>query len=168
MLRRFAGSTDPRILDRTAKTCLLLPGGPGGPGSPNPLDLATRALRQAPNDANLRAWFSLRYGMALYRREDFKAAIESVQNALSPPSATRHPVATLFLAMANHHLGHDDKAHVQLHEAIHELDRELPNETEGDLTLGIVGVENWLMCQIFRREAEALIVARSLNAPPDE
>jgi serine/threonine protein kinase/tetratricopeptide (TPR) repeat protein len=164
MLERFAGAADPSILDRTAKTCLLLPGDPSPPGSPNPLDLAARALRQAGDDANLKAWFSLGYGMALYRRGDFQAATEPLQAALTPPDATRHPMATLFLAMADHRLGREHDARQQLAEATRELDQNLPNATDGDLDG--VGVENWLMCQVARREAEALIAPRSATTLP--
>jgi serine/threonine protein kinase/Flp pilus assembly protein TadD len=161
MLRRFAGATDPSILERTAKTCLLLP---GPPGSHNPLDLALRALQQAGGDANLKAWFSLCYGMALYRRGDFQAATEPLRTALTPADATRHPTATLFLAMADHRLGRSHDARQQLAEATRELDQNLPNAMDGDLDG--VGVENWLMCQVVRREAEALIASKSATTLP--
>ena len=156
MLHRFGGATDPSILDRTAKTCLLLPGESAPPGLPTPLDLAARALRQAGDNANLRAWFNLCYGIALYRRGDFQASTQPLHAALTPQDETRHLVATFFLAMADHHIGHEDAARSQLADAISDMDQNLPNATDGDLD-GF-GVENWLMCQIARHEAEATIV----------
>ena len=164
MLERFADATDPSILDRTVKTCLLLPAEPSPPGSANPLDLAVRALHQAGDDANLKAWFSLCHGMALYRHGDFQAAKAPLQAALTPAEATRRPMATLVLAMADHRLGREHDARQRLAEATRELDQNLPNATDGDLDG--VGVENWLMCQVARREAESLIGGRSPTTLP--
>jgi serine/threonine protein kinase/Tfp pilus assembly protein PilF len=164
MLERFAGATDPSILDRTAKTCLLLPVEPAAPGSPDPLDLAVRALQQARDDTNLRAWFNLCYGMALYRRGNYQASTQPLQSALTPADATRRPMAIFFHAMADQRLGHVAAAREQLAQAIRETDQNLPEATGGDL--GDVGVENWLMCQIARREAQALIAGRPATTLP--
>lgn len=164
MLRRFEGATDPSILDRTAKTCLLLPGEPSPPGAPNPLDLAVRALRQGGDDPNFRAWFNLCYGMALYRLGDFEASTQPLRAALTPAEESRQAMATFFLAMADQRLGHVASAREKLAEANREADQNLPEVMGGDFA--DVGVENWLMCQVARREAEALIAGRSATTLP--
>ena len=154
MLKRFGGSSDPSSLDRTAKTCLLLPGVGQSSQATDPLDLADRALQAAGDDSNKRAWFSLCKGMALYRHARYEASIQSLEQALEPVEVSRHAMAEMFLAMAHHRLGQTELASANLSSGKRELNSSFHNAEDGDAS--IYGLEDWLMYQIARREAEAL------------
>ena len=158
MLSRFADSTDASTLDRTAKTCSLLPGIAPVSESADPLTLANRALASAGNDVEKLAWFNLCRGIALYRHADYPASVQPLERALDPPNASRIAMAKLFLAMSEQHLGQEKLADAAMTSARQAMDSRFPT-IEG-AGIGADLLEEWLMCQVARREAEQLLAAR--------
>ena len=92
--------------------------------------------------------------MVEYRLGHFDAAItwleKARQSTISPSGIM---TAELFEAMANFKAGRAAIAGDQLAAAIRRVETELPKPGRGE----IGGAENWLICQIARREAEGLI-----------
>jgi tetratricopeptide (TPR) repeat protein len=132
MLKRFGGASDVDIIDRTAN----------------------RALQIVGDDTNKRAWMNLCKGMALYRRGQYAASVQSLEVALEPMNIGRHSMAELFLAMAHQQLGKADLARADLESAKQMMDRDFHNAEDGDASLD--GLENWLMIQVARAQAEAI------------
>jgi len=61
-----------------------------------------------------------------------------------------------WLTIAGHRLGQPAEAKAALDEGIVLLDKQVPPPRQYNDAIG-GGVENWLVCQILRREAEALL-----------
>jgi serine/threonine protein kinase/tetratricopeptide (TPR) repeat protein len=151
MLRRFGDTEDPVVAHRTAKTCLLLPEAVGDRALLG--RLADRAVADTNND--LYPHFLLTRALAYLRAGEFARAGEVLEKRLAPdPQGWWHPngPAFLVLAMAHHRQGHAEEAARALGKARAIMER------TGYLASPW---NDWLVFQLFRREAEALI------APPD-
>jgi hypothetical protein len=98
-------------------------------------------------------------GMAEYRQGNFGPAVESLEasrkcftyEGFDAVKAT----GTLFRAMAHHRLGHAEQARALLAEARAVMEQKLSEAGVEDLEYD--GVEDWLICHVVRREAEALL-----------
>ena len=162
MLEKFGGSEDKNILERTAKTCLLLPAA----GDPKQLlAMAERALPQAGEDKDLRAWFDLCKSLALYRAGDFANCVEwaekcKVADTGFPPRAAS---ADLLMAMSQERSDHHDDAVASLKRAVAIIDT-LPKAGTQDIEAG--GLENWLICQTLLREAREVVHADAPTTLP--
>jgi tetratricopeptide (TPR) repeat protein len=148
MLERFADTDDTMTAERTAKAGLL------APPPPDDLDrlsaLAERATRSA-TDATLASWAALAHGMADLRAGRYEQAAARLRDALesNPPQGCR--IALLpYLALAEHHLGHPDDARRHLDAANRELGRRYDPDS-------VYAWHDWLIADLARREAEALI-----------
>ena len=154
MLRQFRDTTDRGVADRTAKTCLLLPDATGDLSQQ--LRLLDVVLTPGWETSDERAWFRLLKGLVEYRRGHHGEAVACLEGhgrafgAYAPDRAT----SDFLLAMAHHRLGHAEQARSLFNDARQYVHRELPEAGAQDLS---VGVENWLVCQVIRREAEQLI-----------
>ena len=96
-------------------------------------------------------------GLAEYRRGHYGAAAECLEQSrpyFVSGSVPAKATATLLLAMAHHRLGHTEQARALFSEARQYMDREMPKAGAEDL--GPVNVEDWLICHVIRREAEAV------------
>jgi tetratricopeptide (TPR) repeat protein len=166
MLARFSHTDDPKIAERTAKTCLLVPDAVGDLGPV--LQLADRAVTGTEQNPLYYEWFLLARGVADYRTGDFANAVDRLNKALSLSreagyhdspgyyesrclAATVH----LFLAMAHHRLG-------RVHEARHALDQaielsEQPCPKIGRYWAVTDGYPDWLRFHVIRSEAERLV-----------
>ena len=155
MLDQFGGDTDIYVADRTAKVCLVLPGVTGDLA--RQLRLVNVAGAPGVNVGYLTSSFRLLKGMAEYRQGHFGQAVDWLEKSRrafpdgSPASAT----TILLLAMAHHRLGHAEQALALLGEAHGVMEQKLPKAGEEDLQSSII--EDWLICHVIRREAEALI-----------
>ena len=147
---------DPRDLERTAKTCLLLA---GTPHLPRLSAMVDRAL--AVDTGELRAWDQLAKAMAAYRAERLQECVLSADEAaagLRKPNMAGALAAELFEAMAYHRLGRHEKPGPILDRVSRYVEREVPK-------FGVGGVGpadknnmvNWLILHAALREAEALI-----------
>jgi hypothetical protein len=72
--------------------------------------------------------------------------------------------ADVLRAMAHHRLGHSGPAKAALARAANRIDQDLPEAGRRDLDEQKWGVENWLVAQTLRREAEGLIDGRAQPA----
>jgi tetratricopeptide (TPR) repeat protein len=158
MLRRFGPTARQEIADRTAKACLLLP---GAVEPTEAVSLADRAMAP-PVPAQFRPWFRMTKGIAEYRAGRFAEAIEYLtagREGMDPHRdaenfETGTATADLFLAMAHYRLGHADDARAALRRAAGRIDSNVPSAGR-DYIGG--ALENWLICQTIRREAEEII-----------
>jgi serine/threonine protein kinase/tetratricopeptide (TPR) repeat protein len=151
MLRRFGDTEDPVAAHRTAKACLLLPEAVGDRALLG--RLADRAVADTMND--LYPHFLLTRALAYLRAGEFARAGEVLEKELAPnPQGWWHPNGPAFqvLAMAHHRQGHAEETAKALGNARAIMER------TGYLASPW---NDWLVFQLFRREAEALI------APPD-
>lgn len=165
MFEKFGNSSDATVLERTAKTCLLLLDGPGGDPK-QMLALVERAMA-APHDTEGTTWCAAVKALALYRMGDFPGCVEWAGKARTPDSIdwpARRPTADLLAAMAHFRLRHVDQATAALGRAEDWADKSLPKAGEGDLGWG--EVVNWLVFQTLRREAEGLINDKRISTQP--
>jgi tetratricopeptide (TPR) repeat protein len=157
MLNRFGDSDDANVAERTAKSCLLLPG--TVEDLTLPVRLAHRAVVRGAASADLK-WFQLAEGMAAYREGRFEEAIAlcSQSRAANAPAANAEleTIDCLFLAMAQHRLGKEDEARRWLQEATAIEARQAAQTAGGDLG---GAWSDRVLAQIVRREADALVGA---------
>jgi serine/threonine protein kinase/Flp pilus assembly protein TadD len=163
MLDRFGGTTDTSIAERTAKACLLLP------GDHEALERASRLAHLAVANGGDRPGF-LPYarfadGLAQYRSGRFGAADRRLNEALAGEVTGWNLTipAHLVLAMAHTRLEHTDEARAALARAleIYQTDVASPNglRSGGDR-------HDRLICDVLRREAEALYLDRTFPGDP--
>ena len=160
MVRQFGGAGDRLVAERAAKMCLMLPD--AVPATAVPADAARlRRLVEvvtAPGaNESHRRWFALLEGMAEYREGRVAAAVDPLEQcrrlSTTGYEATR-ATTLLFLAMAHHRLGSAETARRMFDEARSLMDQELLRAGEDDLEGGVL--EEWLICHVVRREADAL------------
>jgi serine/threonine protein kinase/tetratricopeptide (TPR) repeat protein len=152
MIEQFGATQDPIIAERTAKACLLLPCSP---------DLLLRAASLADAalargaDHEYRPYFELVKGFVEYREGNHAAAAQRLGKLLADgnPDWDLAPPAYLILAMTQQHQGDSGKARESLSRAIQIMDQQVPSLADaGDSWNG------WLMNQVLRAEAEALVL----------
>jgi tetratricopeptide (TPR) repeat protein len=154
LLRRFGQTDDPVTAERTAKVCLLLP--PADEDQTLVQRLAQLAVKGNGKHAYY-GFFQLAKGMAEYRAGHFEQSMEWLrgsQKATVSSQASFKALAHLFLAMAQHRLGHADEARTDLAQATKLIDAEVQKWKPDD---GNMGEFDWFMPIIVRKEAEALL-----------
>jgi tetratricopeptide (TPR) repeat protein len=164
MLGRYASSTVPGLAQRVAKTCLLAPDASTDSGELLAIIDRTLAADTQEDKANsYYQWHLLSKGIGEFRSGRFEPAIEWL-GKVHPLNAARDSTVDFFLAMAHHRLGHAEEARDALSKGVKLIDHWLPTypTVSGEETSGI---ENWLICQIMRREAEGLIEGRPAVLP---
>jgi WD40 repeat protein len=153
ILHRFGESTDPRVAERTAKACLLLP--VTAEQGRQLEQLADRAVR--PETASLYlGYFRFARGLAAYRHDDLDAAEKWLRQAGSTPNAAWNLVvpARLVEAMIRQRQGQGEAARQLLAGARQLLEQQTPRPggtTYDDLW------NDYLMCRVWLREAEAML-----------
>jgi Flp pilus assembly protein TadD len=158
LLERFAGTANASIAHRVALACLLRPGAVSDLKLPT--KLAERGVAGSPRDA----WHLLTLGAAHFRAGRHAEAINRLREALE--AARDHPnaykyarvLSRLFLAMAYHSVGQAERAREWLDQAVDVIDFDFPRA--GRVPLGD-SWHDWIMSQVIRREAEALIGGQS-------
>jgi len=159
ILATFGSITnDPRIADRMAKSCLILP--------PEPQDLAKIARLadiSVTFDANsaANAWFQFCKGFAEYRQGHFKEAQRWMQKVLEriTEGSTRDVEAYVVLAMAQYQSGQPALAQDTFVEANRFAQRRLRDVNSGDIESGWT---DWILAHALMREAAELL----RNPPP--
>ena len=154
MLDHDRDSTDAHARDRTAKTCLLAR---GAVQELTPvLGMArTNIVKGGPTD--LPALYHLCAGMAEYRAGNFAAASGLFQQALDLGLTAEPRAAGLYyLAMAHFRMKEQQKARDELADAQKFMEKEIV-PADAALVEAKASLQDWLICQIARREAEALI-----------
>jgi tetratricopeptide (TPR) repeat protein len=163
LLEDARGTSDPRIADQAAKTCLL--GGDPTQELRLAAELADRAVQLGAGDQPVGHFFQLVRGMAAYRTgKDDEALLwlKRCQDAGNPLSAT---TALAFAAMSLQRLGRPDEAKTALGRAdalFRDLRARLAGSPSGPLGPQWVDV---LIFQIARREAGQVVNLPAPDAP---
>jgi hypothetical protein len=152
MLELFGDTEDPFIAERTGKLGLLLPG--AVPGDSRAVQLCDKAVAMRPENA----WFQLAAAIARNRTGKFQDAFDrlEVAEAQVGRQVYCHVLIELFQAMSLRHAGEHEAAQESLKSAVDRLEATAPQEEEGALDYGS-GWHDRLMCEVIRREVEALI-----------
>jgi tetratricopeptide (TPR) repeat protein len=162
MLDRFGPTTDPVLAERTARACLVMP--LGGPEQEAACDLADRAVAMAQGHW-VEPWAEATRGLAAYRRGRFADAIAWADRCLSrgPGDWNRELSAHLVRALALSRLGRRDEAGAARARASDLYRTKAANP--GDRAAG-GDWHNQVICEVLRREAEALFLDRDFPADP--
>jgi serine/threonine-protein kinase len=143
LLRRFGGTTDPQVAERTGRACLLLPPGP------DVLRQAEALIDRALSADRIKLPWQLPYfrfakALAEYRREHHDRALALLD---ADTQSVLGPAPGLLLAMVECRLGQTDNARHSLNTAISAFDWD-PAKA--------INREAW-MNHLLRREAEGLL-----------
>jgi tetratricopeptide (TPR) repeat protein len=163
MIKRFSEAEKPEIIERTAKTCLLL--ADSGIDRKLSLRLAERAAIHGAKQANAK-WFHLAAGMADYREGQYARAVERLENSLTSGAEVLYldSLAYLFLAMAHYQLGEKEEAAQTMYKVHFLMEDRFPRLDRGQV-LDKEWWSDWLRFQIVRREAEAFIKPTANGSP---
>jgi tetratricopeptide (TPR) repeat protein len=132
-----------------ARICLLAPDAAADRARPG--QLAEEAVKAVPTFPH----YLHALGVAHYRAGRYKQAVERLEESLkADPDWTGQPVNWLALALAEHHLGHADKAREWFDKATQALDKDAQERPPGALTGLGMHAHDWLACLLLRREAE--------------
>jgi tetratricopeptide (TPR) repeat protein len=145
MLERFGDTTDSAIAERTAKACSLLAG--AVEDHKKLAGLAELAVTREPAHPGM-PWFLMTRGLVEYRAGRDADAAGWVEKGLAKdPPAYARVTGHLLLALVQQRMGRSEDARVALARA-----REMPplEKSGGDW-------HDWMICDLLRREAEALI-----------
>ncbi|MBI3850935.1 MAG: serine/threonine protein kinase [Verrucomicrobia bacterium] len=152
-LARFRSTSDPRIAERTAKDCLILPDSGVDLSTVNAwADIAVTAGK----DRVYAPWFQFCKGLAEYRQGHFAGAVDWMQKVLSHAgdNLDRDGGAYLVLAMAQYRSKQADQAGATLAKGVEIAARRLPRLDSGDLG---GDWDDWIITHALMREAKALI-----------
>ena len=122
-------------------------------------NIKPEVLKNVPAAGEVTGLFALCAGMAEYRTGNYQAALDDLgEKTESRLGIEPRPTAVFFRAMAFYRLGKTDRARGELDRA-QELMKKVSSPTapviEPDAT-----IQDWLICQIVRREAEGLIAGQ--------
>lgn len=150
MLELFADDADAHVAERTAKACLFW--GESALSDARLIVMATRPLRDQPDFA----WFLLVKGIADLRAGKFDAADETLRRIETSRGhdAYNGSLGHLFRAVSLAASGNAPAAREALNRAGQIMDNSLPKPDAADFGSAW---NDWLVCQIVRREAEATI-----------
>jgi serine/threonine-protein kinase len=159
MLARFGKTDAADVAERTAKTCLLVPGAVGDLESVVSLaDLAVKKNGSA-------RWPLLTKALAEYRAGRCAVAIEWLQRVVPDAGGgSLDATALAVLAMARKQQGQAEEARKALEQARAILAQKLPQPDRGQHFDG--DWHNWLRSQILCREAESLLGTKDKDTRP--
>ena len=160
---RFGSITnDPRIADRMAKSCLILPC--EGQDLVAAARLADVAVTFDAASAGT-PWFQFCKGLAEYRLGHYQAATQWMQKVLLRVNegSTRDVEAAMVLAMGLHHLGQSAEAREAFAEGKRLAASRLKPLESGDIEGGWT---DWVTAQALGREAQGVLTAPPQAAPP--
>jgi WD40 repeat protein/Tfp pilus assembly protein PilF/tRNA A-37 threonylcarbamoyl transferase component Bud32/DNA-directed RNA polymerase subunit RPC12/RpoP len=145
LLRRLEEA--PHLLDgpNMARTLVLAPGAVADAAQP------LRAIEKAVTPVPKNNPYSRVLGAALYRAGKYDAAVRALNEAMAAQRENEFAIDRLFLAMAQHRLGHDDEAQKSLARALASMDEKAATT---------LSWESRLECDVVRKEAEGLIRAK--------
>jgi hypothetical protein len=177
LLDRSASTDDRSIGDRAVKAYLLKP--PAAKRIPTLRRLADQAV--APGDPPYIHYYLLSRGMLEYRCGNYDAAAEwlgrcrdKFHSVIASKSAAERgrftfdeacASATYFLALAEHHRGHEQAARDALEAARQRFRQYVP---AADSDSPKVGQEDWFVVHVVAREAETELGAREAGTRPSD
>jgi serine/threonine protein kinase len=160
MVGRFGESTDPAVCRRVAMGCLIAAEPPTSQQVQRARELIERA-RGAESAAGRGFWERMVDGLLDYRSGQFEQAAAGLGLSLSgcPEDAYALRAATeMYLAMTQSSLRQEAEALATFRHARMLMEAHLGRPSLDDLGPG--GLENWLIAQVARREAEGLFVGK--------
>jgi tetratricopeptide (TPR) repeat protein len=164
MMDRYQDDTDPLNLEKAAKVSLITDGPPDDVR--RAARLADRAVTVGENSPYL-VYLQVTKGIAEYREGHYDSAVKWLERAKPGDNQSVLKAMTgVFLALAYHRAGRPDDARRSLNEAQTLLDQRFPPNGPPDINRGGEW-HDWLICQIVRREAEALLGVSQRATPPD-
>jgi tetratricopeptide (TPR) repeat protein len=128
---RFAGATDPRVADRMAKDCLILPR--AGADLTVPGKLAETAVTKGEKDTGALPFFQCCKALAEYRLGNWQGATNWAGRAAQNPFPYSRAEAYAVLAMAQFQLRHADEARNALKLCDGVVETKLAKFTDKDL-----------------------------------
>jgi serine/threonine protein kinase/tetratricopeptide (TPR) repeat protein len=166
MMQRFSRSTELQSRDKIAKTCLLAPGA---------LDdlvpvvemarsiVSPEALKKlpdrVPSAGDLIGLFQLCAAMADYRTGNYQQVLDSLgETTEGHLSIEPRATAVLLRAMANYRLHREADARSELERA-HTMFQRIA-QPDADVIEPSTTIQDWLICQTVRHEAEGLIAGQ--------
>jgi serine/threonine protein kinase len=162
MFQRFSGAKYPEVAERSAKSSLLAPDAPVALAElREPIDRAV-----ASGQPQFIGWFRICKGMYEYRCGRFEAALNWLQRGRDAVfHRSGRALADYFAAMSLYRLKQVEKARLVLGNAIQLTPDDAYRLADRDPLDAGSAVHCWLVCQIARREAEALIKEGPLTRP---
>ncbi|MEI6297482.1 MAG: hypothetical protein WCO84_07670, partial [bacterium] len=164
MIARSRGNSDPAVLERVAKVCLLVP--TGGVDSAEPARLATKAAELGEKQ-QWAVYFQLVKALAEYRLGNFSAAADWAKKVIAKQGMFSLDVqAGSILAMAQYRLNNAEEARSSLATATLAAEKSLPKPDASDLGSSWHDV---LIARQLLKEAQALVVQQaggSSKLPP--
>jgi tetratricopeptide (TPR) repeat protein len=152
-LLRFKGTRDTLMAHRVSKFACLIP--IAGEELQITEELADCAL-----GSDHPEWGAQSKGMAEYRAGRYPEAIKFLtQSTQAPEWAYSRTTADLLLSMCHDRLGDHAQATATLNRTTEKMDHEFSKPGVDDL----ISFQDWILCQVLRREAEGLI--NGGNAP---
>lgn len=163
---QFAGTTDPRVADRMAKDCLILPRPSADLKVPG--KLAETAVTKGEKDTGALPFFQCCKALAEYRLGNWEAATNWANRAAANSFPYVRAEANAILAMAQFQLKHVKEARDALNKCTQVVETELPKFTDKDLG------GDWrdlIIAHALQSEAKQLIdgepsISRPANLPP--
>jgi serine/threonine protein kinase len=166
MVARFGGSTDPAACRRVAMACLIA----SEPATSQRVQRARQLIERARGleaAAGRGFWERLVEGLLDYRSGQFEQAAAGLALSLAdcPEDAySLRAAIEMYLAMSQSGLRQEAEALATFRHARMLMDAHLGKPSLDDLGQG--GLENWLIAQVARREAERLFVPRLPSERP--
>ncbi len=169
LLEAFGHSKNEGELHLLASTCVLAPQARADAG--RIVELAKEQLAMARRRGPPYGWGWELHALALpyYRTGEYQKAAELVSEFLKArPEELWTVMYWLLMGMIEHRLGHAEKAQVWLDKADLWIKEETPKmgQPEDLSALPRPPWRDWLMLQLLRREAEALIRGKIADQPP--
>jgi hypothetical protein len=150
-------SENPRVAYELARACIITP------------DLASdprrviRWARLAAEKESL-AWHSHVVGAAYYRAGEFEQALRWLGESLKQTWDMGRPLSQFVLAMTHRRMGHDEQAAALLKDTIGLVEAMESRRVDGAVP-GVFAAD-WMSIQLYRREAESLIIgSRGMMVP---
>jgi tetratricopeptide (TPR) repeat protein len=140
---------DPRLAYELARACIITPEMPADP------ERVIRWARLAAESASL-AWHSHVVGAAYYRAGNYEEALRWLGSSLEQPWEMGRPLNQFLLAMIHRRMGHAERAEALFKESIRLYEGMESSRVDG--AVPAVFAADWMMIQIYRREAELMFI----------
>jgi tetratricopeptide (TPR) repeat protein len=159
MLQRFARPEDPHGTNTAVYTSILIP------DSVADFDPLVRLAEQA-NAKKPKKWSYLdTLGAALYRAGRWQDAIRTYEEVCALHARGGNSFNWYVMAMAHHRLGHADEARCWLSKAVEWQEQATHNDVQDPHMTTPLGWPDRVVLNLFRREAEAMIVGKEEKKP---
>src|SRR5262249_26526921 len=160
MRRRFPRPEDPHGTNNTVYTCVL------SPDAVTDFDVLVQLAEKA-NAKKPKDWYYLdTLGAVLYRAGRCEDAIRTYDEACALHAKGGNSCNWYVMALAHHRLGHADEARRWLSKAVEWQEQASQKDAHDPLMTTPLSWPDRLTLDLFRREAEAMLVAKDEKKKP--